>query len=314
MQISGELAARTSKCKQVLPIFHWDAATKWQAKNFGDDMNVDIVAWVLNMPAKEIASTVRAQDHKLVAIGSVLHFAQSGDVVWGTGIHEKGLRQVNWKNLKEADIYALRGPRSKAQALRRAVNVTDMTVFGDPGLLSPLVWPDIFATALAENNGKPTYDRCFVPHHSDEPAFVESGPRHNIVEELHLHIITTADTPNATASALIKCKHVISTSLHGLIVAHAFGVPATWLHDDLGKSAKEGFLKYNDYLASVGLEPYHYAGSLYEAATGRFAQLPEVNVLQSVWHSLLRAFPYERVCSNGPEMRSELMKVLQLSI
>ena len=57
--------------------------------------------------------------------------------------------------------------------------------------------------------------------------------------------------------ALLPCELVISSSLHGLIFAEAFGIPARWLaprdvaHLKHSSYVTEGWFKYVDYYAST---------------------------------------------------------------
>ena len=57
--------------------------------------------------------------------------------------------------------------------------------------------------------------------------------------------------------ALLPCELVISSSLHGLIFAEAFGIPARWLaprdvaHLEHSSYVTEGWFKYVDYYAST---------------------------------------------------------------
>lgn len=52
---------------------------------------------------------------------------------------------------------------------------------------------------------------------------------------------------------ITSCRLILSTSLHGLIVAHAYAIPA--LHLKHGYIDTDGF-KFRDYYSSVGIEPY----------------------------------------------------------
>ena len=61
-----------------------------------------------------------------------------------------------------------------------------------------------------------------------------------------------------------ECEHIISTSLHGLIVAQAYGIPVGWAVMSTSETQiPGGNTKFEDYFASVGLkdvEPFDLAG------------------------------------------------------
>ena len=52
-----------------------------------------------------------------------------------------------------------------------------------------------------------------------------------------------------------ECKLILSSSLHGIIVAHTYGVPAIWMSID-GEQLMGDNMKFVDYFLSVGIEPY----------------------------------------------------------
>jgi hypothetical protein len=50
--------------------------------------------------------------------------------------------------------------------------------------------------------------------------------------------------------AIASCRAILSSSLHGIIAAHAYGVPATWVKPS-DRPKGDGF-KFLDYWASMG--------------------------------------------------------------
>lgn len=89
--------------------------------------------------------------------------------------------------------------------------------FGDPGLLVDRVLPPT----------QPRTDRIgIVPHHSlaDSAALkalVADHPRLTLIDP-------RADATEVCAQ-IAACAHVFASSLHGLIVADAYGVANTWV-------------------------------------------------------------------------------------
>ena len=49
---------------------------------------------------------------------------------------------------------------------------------------------------------------------------------------------------------ILSCKLVLSSSLHGIVFAEAFGVPARWVELPGSKKSEKGF-KYHDYYSGT---------------------------------------------------------------
>jgi pyruvyltransferase len=76
---------------------------------------------------------------KLLAVGSVLVYARKGDVVWGTGCHDKSIASINWPDIKNTTMLAIRGPLSCAKVLEMSGKTSCGTAQGDPGLLGDAI-------------------------------------------------------------------------------------------------------------------------------------------------------------------------------
>ena len=79
---------------------------------------------------------------------------------------------------------------------------------------------------------------------------------------------------------------VISSSLHGIIIAEAYGVPAIWLHNN--ECSQDAF-KFLDYYYSMGRKPIK-ASSIEEALLMKNDYVPDFSDLQ---HNLIESFPYD---------------------
>ncbi|MEM9552224.1 MAG: polysaccharide pyruvyl transferase family protein [Pseudomonadota bacterium] len=207
-----------------LRLFWWKAVP-----NFGDALSRVVVGHMSGRPVEH----ARAGQCDLFAIGSVLEIARRNHRrprrdgtrpwVWGSGV----LRNVQPDFVKHVDVALVRGPVSAALLRIRT------TAFGDPALLVDEIIPAM-----------PREDRVgIVPHHSqaDDPrlaALVASDPK--------LMLIDARRPAEELCRAISACAHVAASSLHGLVVADAYGVPSTWFDPETDE-----LLKFQDYAASV---------------------------------------------------------------
>ncbi len=200
---------------------------------------------------------------RLLAIGSILHFAQSGDVVWGSGVN--GKVRADEYQFGTLDVRAVRGPLTQAFLEERGIHVP--AVFGDPALLLP----HLFRGRFQRKSLRP---HVVVPNLHDLHSL--SLPPDQIVSPL---------LPwNRCVEKILEADLVISSSLHGLIIAEAYGIPARLLR----VSETENLFKYEDYIRGTGRTELVYARSIEEAMKMEGMPLPQWDA-----EPLLRAFPVD---------------------
>lgn len=240
-----------------------------RVRNFGDLLGPDIVRRILQN-AFGSESPQASRRARLLSVGSVMHFAQDGDVVWGSGVN--GKVDDSQHSFHALDVRAVRGPLTM-QWLRDKKGINAPAVFGDPGLLVPRLFPEIAASSGGRTGG------AVVPNLHDFP-----GMR-------HLPGVVDPRQPwQKVARTIASSDYVISTSLHGYILAEAFGVPAV-----LMRSGAEPSFKYDDYLLGTGRTELALAAdypSAVEMVPG--ARRRSVDVLAS-WDPtpLLESFPVD---------------------
>lgn len=165
---------------------------------------------------------------KYAICGSILGLLAPPCIIWGCGELNNG---ANFK--KGIDVRAVRGPLSR-ELLRRQ-GIISPEVYGDPALLLPRFFnpPSIVK-----------YDIGIIPH------FTEYKQVKNKVVSKQIHVINILDPVEKVITEIKSCSKIFSSSLHGLIVPHAYGIPAQWIaisHKVLGAE-----LKFNDYFLSIG--------------------------------------------------------------
>jgi len=192
----------------------------WGRKpNFGDSLSPVIMRQLLRVRPYRTKSP-----GKVLALGSILHHVRPTDRVFGTGLITEG--PVDGAG---AEFYAVRGPLTRS--LIRNADVP--AVYGDPALLMP---------SYFRPRVQPTGRICVVPHYVDFGLMSSSDPS-----------VVTLDVTKRDWAAMIdtiaSSEAVISSSLHGVIVAEAYGVPAVWVEAS-GNVQGNGF-KFRDYYAAT---------------------------------------------------------------
>ncbi len=184
----------------------------------------------------------------VLAIGSILSRSRQNYLVWGGGYMDASEKGLGGKYL------AVRGPYS-AEKLE-AGGYPRCNVYGDPALLLPLVYTPKSTTR---------YRIGIIPHLRDYPEVKKEIPEFKV-----FHLGGKIET---IIDEICGCEFILSTSLHGVIVAHAYGVPALWVK--WGYIFTDG-IKFSDYFASVDIPIYDGAQfNLNELVHLSYREIPE---------------------------------------
>jgi len=215
----------------MIRLYAW---TDWP--NFGDALSKDVVAWASNQSVQLVPGDT---SNKLVAVGSVLQHAKSGDVIWGTGVNPYDYQNF-WLNYSKSaldlHVLAVRGPITRDVLIARKIRCPP--VFGDPGILLPMIYP---------KSCSPLHDAILIPHLKDHSHYASS--KH---ASMGIPVVNPASDWRDVVDSIASARLVISSSLHGIIVAEAYGIPAVWFRPTQG----EGYLKFQDYYGSTHRAPF----------------------------------------------------------
>jgi hypothetical protein len=198
--------------------------------NFGD-MLTPLLLDYFNV-AYEWAPLERAE---LVGIGSLCEKipASFKGTIWTSGNLSGGHRN----QFPEAHVVALRGRLTQE---RTQCSTLDGVLLGDGGLLCHLL-------------ASPTRKRFklgIVPHYVDHD--------HTILREIagssaEICVIDICDEAHSVIRRVSQCENILSSSLHGLILADSLGMPNRWL-EAFGEVIGAGF-KFRDYYSGFGIKP-----------------------------------------------------------
>lgn len=165
-------------------------------------------------------------------IGSMLGSIEGSTVVvWGSGfVDSRATLRCRPKR-----ICAVRGPLSRAKLIEQGVDCPE--TFGDPALLYPMIYrPEV----------ERTHRLGIIPHFREHDMEVVDRLRRQddvLVIDIRSGLHRVADDIN-------RCHHIASSSLHGLVAADGYGIPAIWIRFS-DRPTGDGF-KFRDYLESTG--------------------------------------------------------------
>ncbi len=221
------------KNKREIPLFWWVEKYKGGLQNYGDALSPYIIERLSGKKTNVInpkSFRYKYLRKHVFCIGSILGQANKMSIIWGSGIVLKD--QV----VKCNKVLAVRGPKTRDRLMQLGYSVPE--IYGDPALLLPLIYiPKVTKQ----------FKLGIIPHYVDYEHILN-----NIQEEKEVKVINLlTDDVEKTTDQILSCHTIISSSLHGVIVAHAYGIPAIWV-----KFSNKLFgddVKFHDYFESVGL-------------------------------------------------------------
>ena len=114
--------------------------------------------------------------------------------------------------------------------------------YGDIGLILPyFYYPSV----------KKIYKLGIIPHYVDKDTFNTIYKN----KDKSVKIIDVTEPIQKVIKNILECDMTISSSLHGIIVSHAYSIKSMWIKmtDKIGG----GTFKYRDYYGSINIENYN---------------------------------------------------------
>jgi len=195
-------------------------------------------------------------DYDAISIGSIASLATAGTKVFGSG----AMTGQDYLN-PEAEWKFVRGPYTRQRVLAAGGSCPE--IYGDPALLLPLFCPPLPKTV---NIG-------IVPHYVDYDTVVQSYPGYKVINVLH-------DEPLTVAQEISQCRIIVSSSLHGIICAHAYGIPAAWIK--FSDRLKGDDIKFEDHFAAMGINCKLSTWDCLRFTSPSFDIGPIVNIFQTI--------------------------------
>jgi pyruvyltransferase len=219
----------------TIPLTWWNVTP-----NFGDLLSPYLIKKITSKQVKLVAlrpgfklgfisRNLRKKEFSYFAIGSIISRVNKNSIVWGSGAFgTEGKQSLN----KSAKYLAVRGPLTRNLLRIHGVpNVPE--IYGDPALLMPK-----FFNPKVEKKFK----LGIILRWSEKDwNAAEFDPE---IKKIYLG---TEDV-EGTLIDILSCEKILSSSLHGIVLADAYGIPSAWLKSDTPKGLE---FKFYDYFISV---------------------------------------------------------------
>lgn len=210
-------------------------------RNFGDALNPYLFERVLKIPVKHSP----LKQASMTGVGSLLQkcVAPRYELFKRAGVFFKPELQVmssgfiaavpgNYALIRKLDIKAIRGLESR-RIIESITGTPCRAAVGDGGMLYPL---------LLEKQPAKKYSLGIIPHYRDQQL--------PVVKELAAHfkgsvIIDVQGEPLEVLQQIASCERILSSSLHGLIIADALEIPNRHVH--FSDNVRGNGFKFTDY-------------------------------------------------------------------
>lgn len=218
----------------VLNVFIDQRGLTIRQKNFGDDLNFFLIKELTGKYIFNYNSFFHPKIKNYVCIGSIVEdMTDEKSIIWGGGVMNSKYKDFR----KPYRVTATRGPLT--QEYLKSNGVSSPSIFGDPALLTPFVYkPDV----------KKKYSVGIIPHFSELNNalindFVSSSNDTVLIDLMHYKKWTDV------IDLICQCEMVASSSLHGLILSDAYGIPNVWMC--INETTGGGEFKFKDYFGGV---------------------------------------------------------------
>jgi pyruvyltransferase len=209
-------------------LLHRAAYNHFRVGNAGDILAPELIEKHYGMPS----INDKGAGHRLLLVGSIAHSMLPGDILCGVGVKT---REVPSASEAPVRVWALRGPISRDVLEAAGHDVSGIKFLLDPGLKMR------FEMEEAAQRATP-HGAIFIPHYREREKYLHSLPK-------GIRFVNIDDSPANVGRAILSAELVYTSSLHGIIFAHALRRPCVLV----SPQTHEPMLKYEDYYASVNL-------------------------------------------------------------
>ena len=231
-------------------------------KNFGDELSPYIIKKITGKRVEFVDRTFEGGG--VYAIGSLIDYEsiRKNGIILGSGMLSRDSLNMlphpfpvnrfvrtlkrrigSIKDIK-VDIRSVRGPLTRGALMKAGVDCPQ--IYGDPAILLPEIYKP-----NTNDNGK-LYQCGLIFHHTqiEEVRRITSVCEKNGIKIININ--REGDNQiEEFIDEVCSCEKIYSSSLHGLIVAQAYGIPAQWVKIKNNKIHRDADFKFIDYFSGV---------------------------------------------------------------
>lgn len=204
-------------------------------RNLGDELNYYLLTGLTGKRVIAHKNFYHGRITNYQVIGSVVEDCNDKSEIWGAGAFQKVAKPLPFRPKK---VYAVRGPLTRDFLIQNSVDCP--AVYGDPALLLPLIYSPKQGTHIRVG---------IIPHFNDlNSPIVDELKR--VYQDCVIIKLRNYDDWTEVIDTIANCDVILSSSLHGLIIADAYKIPNVWVK--FSERTFEGSFKYLDYFGGVG--------------------------------------------------------------
>lgn len=204
------------------------------SNNFGDEpLNSYLYTKIVGKSPTIISIHEKSPQYNYLICGSILSSADKNSIVWGSGFITQNAQLPNPPH----KIYAVRGKLTWNQLKNQ--KITTPYIFGDPALILPKIYNPVI---------QKKYQLGIIPHYTEQNSELLNQYRIK-----NIKIIDICQKVENVINDILSCENIVSSSLHGLIVADAYKIPSLWI--GIGDKIQGVGFKYFDYYSITDRNP-----------------------------------------------------------
>lgn len=262
-----------------------------KTENFGDGVNERFFNELTNnkILKHNIKNVNNINVDHYISTGSIMCLVNNNSIIYGTGfISENG--DLGGGNFLSTDnkikcipkhIISVRGPLTRKKLLNNNIKCPD--IYGDPLILFPCIYP--FYTNVKDNI------IGIIPHYIDKKHENLTKLINNLKKKNYNVIvidICIGDKYEKLIDNINKCKCIISSSLHGIIMGLNYKKKTIFL--EFSDRVIGNRFKFNDYFKSLNID-FDYKNDFTENILSNIIKLDYKN-LYNQGNKLIQITPF----------------------